>query len=355
MRLVDVNKIDDRYFLARNIHLRGDPKPFLKKDDKLTWERIEALQKLQVQWIYIEDPLSLDVEVEDVIQEETRIMANALMADVLSTNPPKLNRENTLKIRKTADLLVGDVMGLRKQVTVELWNLKTMRDYLFLHTVNVTVLSIMVGWRMSLNHAEMMDLAMGVLLHDIGKVTIGERIHNKPGRLTYDEYEEMKKHTVRGFEFLKMHGFFSPTAWSVAHQHHEMYDGSGYPLGRKGKEIHRYSRIAAIADIFDALTSDRPYKKGWPFHKVLNYMTSEVKGKFDKKALETFVNLIPQYPPGSTVRLSTGEIGIILRGHNGNYHKPVVRIIADPYGNRLKVNECHDIDLSRESEIKIVS
>lgn len=276
------------------------------------------------------------------------------MADILAENPPVLSKENLLEIQRVARMIVSDIKEYRPRVTIELWNLKTLKDYLYLHSVNVAVLSVMIGWRLNLNNQQLEDLSMGVLLHDVGKVTVPEAIHNKHGKLTKEEYFEMQQHTSRGFGFLRDRGAFNPTVWSVAHQHHEMYDGSGYPKERRGKEIHIFSRIAAIADVFDALTSDRPYKPGWAFHKVLGFLNKEMKTKFDSQALSTFVSLIPLYPRGTAVRLSTGEMGMIIENKEGNYHKPIVRVIVDNKGRPLENENCYELDLSKQTDIKIM-
>lgn len=307
-----------------------------------------------VRYVYIEDPNSEGVEVEDVIYEETRVLANAIMADILAKNPPVLSKANLLEIQRVARMVVADIKEYRSRVTIELWNLKTLKDYLYLHSVNVAVISVMIGWRLNLNNQQLEDLCMGVLLHDVGKVTVSEAIHNKPGKLTDEEYLEMQQHTNRGFGFLRDRGAFSPIVWSVAHQHHELYDGSGYPKGRRGKEIHIFSRIAAVVDVFDALTSDRPYKSGWAFHKVLEFLNNGMRSKFDPQALSTFVGLIPLYPRGTAVRLSSGEMGMIIENNEGNYHKPIVRVIVDNKGLPLENENCYELDLSKQTDIKIM-
>jgi HD-GYP domain-containing protein (c-di-GMP phosphodiesterase class II) len=320
----------------------------------LSGDYLTSLKSHGVNWIYIEDPSTDDIVVRDLIFEGTRVSANALMAEILSSNPPNLNREHLLSVKGIARDIISEVKEYRPKVTYELWNLKTIQDYLYLHSVNVAVLSALIGWRMNLNNQELEDLTMGVLLHDIGKVTISEAIHNKPGRLTEEEFAEMRQHTVRGFNFMRDKGAYSPIMWAVAHQHHELYDGSGYPQQRKGKEIHLFSRIATVADIFDALTSDRPYKSGWAFHKVLDYLENGMRRKLDPLTRKSFVDLIPVYPVGMPVKLSTGEVGLVLESADMNYHRPKVRVIIDAKGRALTVSECYDVDLSKASEIKIV-
>jgi len=353
IRIVKVEDSIEGYRLARNVYVEGNRIPLLREGITLDTSYIDSLKRHQVKYIYIEDPASEGIKVEDVIYEETRVLANAVMSDILSHNPPPLTKDNLLEVQKVARMIVSDIKEYKPRVTIELWNLKTLKDYLYLHSVNVAVVSVMIGWRMNLNNQELEDLSLGVLLHDVGKVTVADSIHNKPSKLTTDEFKEMQQHTARGFAFLRDRGAFNPIVWSVAHQHHEMFDGTGYPKGRKGKEIHQYSRIAVVADIFDALTSDRPYKSGWAFHKVILYMQNIIPDKLDPQVLKTFVSLIPLYPRGTAVKLSTGEMGMVVENLLGNYHQPIVRVIMDKSGRVLGARECREIDLSKETEISI--
>ena len=353
IRFIHVDNITEEHHLARSVYRAGNPVPLLREGLQLDRSYANSLKTNGISWVYINDPISDGVEVEDIVHDETRVFANTLLAEILSRNPPIINQDIVYRLKAIATMIVADIKEYRPRVSMELWHLKTLEDYLYLHSVNVSVISVMVGWRMGLSPKELEELCIGVLLHDIGKVTVSEKIHNKTGHLTGMEYDEMKQHTRRGFNFLRKLWIFSPIVWSVAHQHHEFFDGSGYPYGRNGKEIHLYSRIAAIIDIFDALTSDRPYKGGWPFHKALKYLTDEVCHRFDKKILSVFVNLVPQFPRGTAVTLSTGEIGIVVENIDDNYHRPVVRVMFDCNGKSLKKGETYDIDLNKEMDIQI--
>ena len=326
----------------------------MKKGIKLNKKYADLLKSQGINWIYIEDPLSEDIDVEDIIHDETRVFANTLLAEILSHNPPVINRNTIMRLKDAAIMIVSDIKEYRPRVTMELWFIKTLEDYLYLHSVNVAVISVMAGWHVGLSQNELEELCIAVLLHDLGKVTVDTLIHNKPGRLTEEEYMEMQLYTRRGFNILKDYAVFSPKVWSVALQHHEFYDGSGYPLGKKAKEIYLYSRITSIVDIFDALTSDRPYKKGWPFHKALNYLNTEVNKRFDEKVLRIFNNMVPQYPRGTAVTLSTGEIGMVVENIEKNYHRPIVRIMMDKKGNALGSDKVYDVDLSGEMDIQIL-
>jgi HD-GYP domain-containing protein (c-di-GMP phosphodiesterase class II) len=205
-----------------------------------------------------------------------------------------------------------------------------------------------------LNDKLLEDYVVGALLHDIGKVDIPLEILRKGGPLTDVEFEVMKKHPRSGYNILQRSNYLKPRSFVISLQHHETFDGSGYPAGKTGEETHIFSRIAAVVDIFDALTSDRPYKKRWAFKKTREYFDS-IKKKLDPKALEVLFNIIPLYPIGSTVKLSSGEIALVISNHASDFTKPIVRIIQDQQGRKIPKGQTYQIDLLEHSQINIVA
>jgi HD-GYP domain-containing protein (c-di-GMP phosphodiesterase class II) len=238
---------------------------------------------------------------------------------------------------------------------VEFPEIKTFEDYVYLHSVNVTVIGALIGWNLGFNDSMLEDFAIGALLHDIGKIEVPSGILKKPGPLSEDEFEIMKRHTRDGFNLLQKSAFINPRSFTISLQHHEAYDGSGYPSGKHGEEIHIFSRMVEVVDIFDALTSDRPYKKRWSFYKTISYMGKVIRKKLDPKIYEIFSKLVPPYPVGSTVKLSTNETGIIFTNHPGNFEMPRIRIIRDAKGEVLPRESIYELNLVEHPEIKIVS
>lgn len=201
---------------------------------------------------------------------------------------------------------------------------RSLDEYIQRHCVNVSVLSIMLGRWLGLSDSELMMLAQSALLHDIGKVKIDERILNKPGYLTSLEFTAIKRHSILGYELVKDLKHISPLVSSGILMHHEKIDGSGYPLGLRGSEISPFAKIIAVADVFDAITSKRPYKcKESPFH-ALAVLENELCGKLDPLCLTTFVQRISMFYIGEYVRLSNGNLAKIVKINHSDISRPLV-------------------------------
>ncbi|WP_199620011.1 HD-GYP domain-containing protein [Paenibacillus alkalitolerans] len=216
-------------------------------------------------------------------------------------------------------------------------------DYTYRHNIGVAVLSNMLGKWLDLNEADLALLTMAATLHDIGKIRISDYILNKPEKFTDVEYEQMKKHTVYGYEILKNTKDLPPRVALVALQHHERVDGWGYPNGCKGTDIDYYSKIVAVADVFHAMTSNRVYRKAIPFYKIIRELNDEGFGKMDPAVISVFVKRIMEMTVGSQVRLTDGRMGKVVMIHHHDPMRPVIRL-GDTY-----------IDLSRNSHVTIES
>ncbi len=219
-------------------------------------------------------------------------------------------------------------------------NLQAFDDYTYSHSVNVSLISYTLGQWLGFNKDEMKLITVAGLLHDIGKTKIDINILNKPGKLTNDEFEEMKKHTAYGYQIVEKQDIPYKIKLAVL-MHHEKLDGSGYPTHAKNSQISDYAKIMSIADIYDAMTSTRPYRaKCCPF-KVIEFLKHDLLGKLDTKYLMTFITNIAYYYLDNWVKLSTGEEGKIVFINQNNPSKPIVKI------DRALV------DLSKEKDIFI--
>ena len=267
----------------------------------------------------------------------------------LLNNPRKVD-----EIRMIADDIICEVMSLDfRSTTVDFPELKTFDNYLYLHSVNVAVLGVVIGWKLGVNDKLLHDYALGAMLHDIGNIEIPGKILKKAGPLTGEEFDVVKKHSREGFELLNKSSYIKPTSYTISLQHHEAFDGSGYPNQRKGEEIHRFSRIAFAADIIDALTTDRPYKKRWSFQKTLNFMNNEIRKKLDPEVLSVINTIIPRYPAGMSVELSTGETGVVISNRPTYSEDPRIRVIKDTKGKALTKSSTYEINLGENPDIKI--
>ena len=214
-------------------------------------------------------------------------------------------------------------------------------DYTYQHNIGVGVLSTLIGRWMGMNEADLSVLSTAATLHDVGKLKIPNEILNKPGKLTEEEFNLVKKHTIFGYEMLKETTGANSHITLAALQHHERNDGRGYPLGLKEEQIDSYSKIIAVADIFHAMSSKRPYHEPVPFHVIVDQMRRGSFGALDPHVVSVFLENIVKRTVGREVLLTDGRIGEIVYLNPHNIETPLIRI-NDEY-----------IDLSKRPEINI--
>ncbi|MDE5416226.1 HD-GYP domain-containing protein [Alkalihalobacterium chitinilyticum] len=202
-------------------------------------------------------------------------------------------------------------------------------DYTYRHNIGVSVLASLLAKWLGYSQDEINTISLGGLLHDIGKLDIPDEVLLKKGPLTNQEYETIKRHPVYGYDILKKSGHFSDEICLMALEHHEREDGKGYPYGRAANEIHRYSKIIAIADIFHAMTSDRVYRGQVALYEVLKQMKSEAFGKLDPKMTYLFIQRIMEMSIGNQVYLDDRSIGEIVFIHHDDPINPVINIAGE--------------------------
>jgi len=200
-------------------------------------------------------------------------------------------------------------------------------EYTFYHSVNTTILALLLGMGKGYNQSRLLELGMGVLMHDIGKTSVNVEILNKEGKLTEEEFEEIKKHTTYGYDLIRKNRDFSVNSAHVAFQHHERWTGGGYPRGLCGREIHELGRIAAVADVYDALVSKRAYRDALEPYQAYEYVLFQSGYLFDPEIVKIFSRHVSLYPVGTGVELSNGMRGNVIRQNKGIPDRPVVRTI----------------------------
>lgn len=191
------------------------------------------------------------------------------------------------------------------------YELNAKDEYTYRHTICVGIIATLIGKWLNLSMQELEDLTLGASLHDIGKTKIPTDILNKPGKLTKEEFEEMRYHTVYGYNLLKNIDSINENVALIALQHHEREDGKGYPMGLGGTQINYLSKIVAVADVFHAMSSARVYHEASPFYAVMNQMQQDAFGKLDPGIVLTFLNKMMNSLVGKKVRLTDKSEGTI--------------------------------------------
>lgn len=310
---------------------------------------VNRIKELDVSYLYIEDDLTQDIDIPDVISEKTRVEAVVSAKNII--DQIKVGKGvDAGQAKKVANTLV-DELAKNQNVLLNFTDLRTCNDYLFNHSVSVAVLSIMAGIKLGYDELRLRDLGVGALLHDVGQTQVSKEILNKKSRLTPEESKEVRKHPVLGFEILRKNPDISLISAHCAFQHHERFDGTGYPRGLKGKEINQSAHIVAIADVFDALTSDSPYRKAMSVHEALTIIGRYGNSYFDNELIQIFTDNIAMYPIGTVVRLNNNQIGVVVDISRESMNRPVIRIIIDE--NRKALTSLIEIDLSKNTQLYI--
>ena len=252
---------------------------------------------------------------------------------------------------------IADSVERNPGALVSLARLKTSDDYTFMHSVAVCALMVSLARQLQLSEADTREAGMAGLVHDMGKALMPIEVLNKPGALTQDEFAIMKSHPEAGYQLLKEGGGVGPVALDVCLHHHEKVNGRGYPKGLVGDEISLFAKMGAVCDVYDAITSNRPYKTGWDPSDSLTKMAAWTKeGHFDERVFQGFVKSIGIYPTGSLVKLQSGRLAVVVEQGRASLLSPVVRVFFSTKSNQpipmemLDLGKTVDQIVSRESK-----
>lgn len=291
------------------------------------------------------DPVEFTEELPRAKEIKTNI-SNVVM-DIF--NDVRMGRAIELKEVKNQVSKIVDSVFRNRDALLCLTNLKDYDNYTFVHSVNVCILAVSFGRQLGMSKRQMENIGVGGLLHDIGKTQIPERILNKPGKYNEEEYSIMKRHVTLGVDILNKYDNIPPDAILITSQHHERYNGNGYPQRLYGEKISLTGQIGSIADVYDAMTNDRVYRKASSYHNTVKRLFEWSDTLFNRTLVERFIQCVGIYPFGSFVKLNTGHCGIIVSVNYQMSLRPNVLILFD---RDEKLQNPLLIDLAKEMDEK---
>ena len=323
--------------------LKGADLPLHKQTGAPTWKPAQSGEQRYPRAVAVERELANAFRT----RQAARSFIDRVFGDVASGQLPRME-----DVRAVVSELVDSVMR-NPDAQMCLTQLKNRDEYTAQHSVNVCVLSLAFGRHLGMSRADLNLLGTGALLHDIGKLKTPLEILNKPGRLTDEEFRHMKEHPAHGRALLSQIADMPPEAIDVAFGHHERLEGHGYPRGLKAEEISVWSKMVAIVDVYDAITSDRVYHDGMAPTEALTRMYEWRIRDFDPDLLEQFIQCIGIYPIGSLVELSSGEVGVVISINPRFRLRPKVALVLDgdknPYFPTRVVDLARFVDQASES------
>ena len=252
---------------------------------------------------------------------------------------------NAIRAGDVAPLVerIADSLQRNQSALISLARLKTRDNYTYLHSVAVGALMMSLARQLGLGEDAVREAGMAGLLHDLGKAAIPDAVLNKPGKLTDAEFEVIKSHPERGHRMLSRSRGVSEVALDVCLRHHEKMDGTGYPGRFPAEKISLFARMGAVCDVYDAITSNRPYKSGWDPAESIRRMAEWCKGHFDERVFQAFVRCVGIYPVGSLVRLASGRLGVVIEQGRDSLLKPTVKVFFSTRSNAHIAPEVMDL------------
>ena len=348
MQRVSVGFLEAGMVAARNVH-SAEGRLLVTKETVLSEAMVANIQKTSLGSIYVRNPLFQDIEAEEVVTEDNRRKAvMALKSAVTAYQKTKVLDIQPLK--KVLRELVVEIIRNRDSMIHQL-DMRTYQDYIYAHSVNTCVLSVLIAVNLDYPEGKLTDLALGTMLHDVGMMMLPDALLMKMGNLTPEESKQVQQHPEDGFNILRTVREIPITVAHIAYQHHERVDGKGYPRNLTADKILEFAKVAAVADTFDALVSDRPYRKGMVPHEAYEVMMALADSYVDRDILHLFLTHVAIYPVGAVVQLDNGQHGVVTKVLPRLQTRPQVRLLTDQQGNLL--SEQTEIDLTQHLTLMI--
>lgn len=292
----------------------------------LTEHYIDSIQRCGFSGVYIDDDLSADIEIRTPISDELRCETTKSLTKIIDLAASGTSTKQKMpNIAPQVESIVDELFENR-DIMVNMLDLSSYDNYTCSHSLNVGILSIVLAMGMGFPRSETVGIGAGALLHDIGKVFVNKAILQKKGPLTDEEFDIVKKHPKDGYEYISKRYHIPLRHCATILDHHEKFDGTGYPNGKIGTDISIFGRICAVADVYDALSSKRPYRDAMPPCECVEYIMGGSDSFFDPKVVDVFTQRIAPYPVGTSVKLSNGWVGLVVENYISYSMRPKVRI-----------------------------
>jgi HD-GYP domain-containing protein (c-di-GMP phosphodiesterase class II) len=338
--LLGRNLYDDKYRL------------FLREGVKLSNGKIDDIRRQGFAGVYVLDLYSNDIAVDPIVADTEYIDAARAVADCTQKAMASGTgaRATESDYRKVIEPVLETLRG-KQLLLMENIDMKPFARYEFCHAAMVMILSAAIGIKLNMTDEQLMELGSAALLHDIGTAFLPEDILNRPGRLTNEEFSLVKEHVKKGYDYMVNSLSLSEAASIGAMQHHENYDGTGYPNGLRRKNISVYGRIIAVTDVYDALVSKRAFRQAMYPMQAVEIIQQQSDRKFDPDVVKALESIVAPFPPGTTVQLKSGEVCMVRRNYADDLWRPQLWL----YDERAKSGEILDLHEDKTKEnIRIV-
>lgn len=391
MRLINIDSLSEGMEIGQDLYDEHN-RLLLRRGAAIRGQYVSRLRKMGLPALYVQDADTSDITVAEAIPQAARIKALKNLTDTFNTISSSVEGFRQLSIEAAhqniqskkfmdtfrsltkddgLDKMLGDVNTMvdqlmNKDVLLGLNTIKTHDGYTFQHSIDVSIMGLVLAKKMGWDEERLRAFGVGCILHDVGKIFIDKEILTKPDRLSDEEFDRMKAHPTMGYELVKtIAPSLNKLVAHVAYQHHERQDGSGYPRGLTGDStlgenkpntIHDFGAVCAVADIYDAMASDRPYRQGWPPDRVVA-LIRELSGKqLNSKVVDIFLRTVAPYPIGTGVRVMNGMFegfeGVVSDVDDRQLDRPIVRLLFNESTERVDAVE---VDLRKEGDVLVQS
>ena len=313
MRYVSLDDIKEDMILSQNIKDNMD-RILVVKGTALTKHKIEKLRAFDIAGIYVEDEWSADIFIAPAVPEQ-----------LAKSTIQVLQEMDFEKLQVCAGEIV-DVLLSAEDYMHDMASIKAYDENTYEHCLNVAIKAITMGIGLGYNFYRLKNLALGAMLHDIGKTQLPIEVLNKEGSLTKEEMDLVKTHPAKGYMLLAKDILIYSATRQVVHQHHENWDGSGYPRGLKEEQIYELAMVTHICDVYDALISKRSYKNPFPIKQAVETLREGDGTMYNPELLESFFRYVPIYHKGSEVELSDHAKALVFKNNRGDMLHPIVKL-----------------------------